>query len=136
MNGWAVVAFVAVMVVIATVGFNASLWFRHRAMAVARGDWSEADLHAQCRDSDLGDGIADVLVQHLVPFYYAGCVPRLEDRLVDDLRIDPDDLMDVIEQASRDLGQRQPSTSQPETVPVLDTVGDLARYLQNRSIPD
>lgn len=132
MSGWAVVGTIMVLFVFATIGLNASLWRRHKAMAARRVYWTEADFVAELLDSGHPPMLAAELLEEIRPYYFAACAPRSADRISRDLAIDPDELMDIVERVSSKLGQPQPDPKSPEHVPELATVGDLARYLRDR----
>ena len=131
MTGWTAVATIVALMAVATIGLNASLWMRHKAMAAARGDWSTADFLAELGAAGIDPAVATPLAHEIATLYFAGTAPRLSDRLTDDLKIDPEDLADIIQRVATAAGQTTPPA---EPAPALFTIADLARFLQARQM--
>lgn len=129
MSGWTAVITIVGLMVVATIGFNASLWMRHKSVAAARGGWSEDDFRAALAGQGCSAEVIDAVRGELTPYYYADLAPRPEDDLAELLRIDADELAEIVTRLFDRLGV---APVEQEHIPPLATVGDLADYIERR----
>lgn len=131
MSGWTAVVTIVGLMAVATIGFNASLWMRHRSVAAARGGWREADFVAALAGRGCSPAVIDAVRAELTGYYYADLAPRPDDDLATLLRIDPDELTDIVERLFDRLGI---AVVDREHGPTPATVGDLADQVERRRI--
>ncbi|URW76175.1 hypothetical protein M9980_02790 [Sphingomonas donggukensis] len=127
MSGWTAVVTIVGLMVVATIGFNASLWMRHKSVAAARGGWNDDDFRAALAGQGCSAEVIDAVRGELAPHYYADLAPRPEDDLAELLRIDVDELTEIVARLFDRLGV---TPVEQEQIPPLATVADLADYIK------
>ncbi len=133
MNGWVMVGAIVALFVLVTIGLNARLWCRHKALVAIRPAWDGEAFLAVMKNEGVDCEISTVVFAEFRPFYMAGMLPHPDDDIKHMLRIDPDDLVDIVEAIVESLGQPMPESASPEYSPVFQTVGDVARWVNKRS---
>lgn len=130
MSGWAIGAFAVCLMAVATVGFNLSQWMRYRSLAAAQGNWTADDFNDAMTRQGVSRGTSAAIRDELGTYYMAGLAPRPEDDIATLLRIDPDELTDIVKRLFDRLDL--PLPGQPQTLPPLRTVADLAGYIDRQ----
>jgi len=111
------------------------LWRRMRLALAQRRHWTEADFVQSLTDRGCAAPVAAIVLRIVQPYYNAGVVPQPQDSFARFLAIDREEIEDLVEQAFALLDLPMPTIAEPEQVPVLATVGDLASYLNARAAP-
>ncbi|MHA6722292.1 hypothetical protein [Sphingomonas sp. RS2018] len=132
MSGWAAAITIVVLMTVAVIGFNASLWLRHRALAAARGGWSEADFSSAMAAAGVSPEVTEAVRSILGDYYMADLAPQPDDDLADVLRISSEEQEEIVERLFTALGRPEPIREVPEHIPDLRTVEDLALHMQRR----
>ncbi len=101
-------------------------------MAAARGDWSEADFEASLETLGCSTIVVTALRGEIASYYSAGLIPRADDDLATQLAIDADELEVIVERLFRALDLPEPTGSDPEQIPSMVSVGEIAVYIQRR----
>lgn len=109
------------------------LWRRMRLALAQRRNWTEADFVQSLTDRGCAAPVATIVLRIVEPHYNAGVVPQFQDSFGRFLAIDAEEIKGLVEQAFALLDLPMPTAADPEQVPMLATVGDLASYLNVRA---
>jgi len=129
-SGWATAGLLLGLIVVATLGFNLSLWMRHRSLAAAQGGWSGEDFDRAMAERGVAPDVSAAVRDELASYYMAGLAPRPDDDLDGVLRMDPEDLGDIVERLFDRL--TLPLPDQQRMLPAMRTVSDLTDYIDRQ----
>lgn len=131
MTGGQKAAAIIALVVIAMAAFNWSLWRRLKAAQAQRIGWSDADFDAMLVAGGVSPTIPPVVRAVVASAYGADISPHSDDDFARFLAVDVEEVEDMVADAFRRLGLPMPTTADPERLPVMKDVRDLAEYLDS-----
>ena len=119
-----------VLTLVAALGTR-RLRIRQSRRAAERPDLSAAEFEERLGAADVSIEVVRSLHAALLPYCEGGGIrPHPDDRLASDYALDPDEMEILVEALWDELGLPKPTTREPERIPELGSVMDLALYLQ------
>lgn len=131
MTGAQKAAAIITLVVIAMALFNWSLWRRLKAAQAQRIGWTDTDFDAMLMASGVSASVPPVVRAVIAPYYGPDISPHPDDDFARFLAVDPAEVEDLVEAAWQRLGLPLPTLADPETLPPIKDVRDLADYLDS-----
>lgn len=132
MTGGQKAAAIIALVVIAMIAFNWSLWRRLKAARAVRGEWSDADFDAMLVAGGVSPSVPPIVRRVVAHLYGAGVSPHPDDDFARFLTVDADEVEDIVAQAWAIADLPPPTVGQPERIPPMKDLRDLAAYLDAR----
>ncbi len=131
MTGGQKAAAIIALVVIAMAAFNWSLWRRLKAAQAQRIGWTDADFDAMLVTGGVSTTIPPVVRAVVASAYGPDISPHPDDDFARFLAVDTEEVEDMVTDAFRLLGLPMPTTADPERLPAMKDVRDLAEYLDS-----
>ncbi len=121
--------------VLLMIGFNARMWRAHKALVQQRVDYGSGDFLEECRALGVSPEIAEALLAALRDHYPRELVPQPRDSLTAYLGLEPEDVEDIVARCWSVLGWERPDGRDPQQIPVMEEVGDIALWLEAQRHP-
>jgi hypothetical protein len=105
---------------------------RHRALAETRPALSREGFAAAFRRRGVEPNVSELLWDELAGYYAPPLTPHPDDPMARLLDIDTEEFEFLLPRLFDGLGLPMPTRADPEELPRIETIADLALYLQFR----
>lgn len=132
MNGWLIAACFLILFVIWTASYDIKWSRMQRRIAEQRPSLELQPYAVELSSSGVSEKLANALYEWLKPHCVDGILPNPDDSLYGFYFDDPDDMEDLVEAMFNKMGLPTPTVYEPEITPHMESVRELAIYLQGK----
>jgi hypothetical protein len=130
--GWGILVAALLGFIALTILWNIRFRREQRMLAVSRSALTEATFQTLLTARGVPVEVVAAVRDTLAGYYLDGITPHPDDSFDAVLHVDQEEIQDMVEQVWKALALPVPTKADPEQIPNLMTVGDLALYVGSR----
>jgi hypothetical protein len=131
MTGGQKAAAIIALAVIALAWFNWRMWRGLKAAQATRAAWTDADFCAMLVADGVAPAVAQAVRSVASRFYGEGISPHPDDDFARFLGVEPEEIEEMVAEVWPKLGLAEPTAADPQHIPQLRDLRELARYLDS-----